>query len=65
MLVVRIQQSASQSTIRWTLYDEKPAFMEESKRQPLSGFSQGGETHVALEQVVDEVSNYYAEKKAP
>ncbi|NOI66633.1 DUF2066 domain-containing protein [Vibrio sp. 99-8-1] len=63
VLVVRIQQSASQSTIRWTLYDEKPAFMEESKRQPLSGFSRG-ETHVALEQVVDEVSNYYAEKSA-
>lgn len=63
VLVVRIQQSASQSTVRWTLYDEKPAFMAESKRQPLSGFSRG-ETHVTLEQVVDEVSNYYAERSA-
>jgi len=63
VLVIRIQRAVNRSSIRWTLYDEKPEFMFASNRDPLTG-SASGETHVALESVIDEISNYYATKSA-
>lgn len=63
VLVVRIQQRSKSSQIRWTLYDEEPNAMFASNREPLSG-SATGQTYSAIEQVIDEISNYYASKSA-
>lgn len=63
VLVVRIQKAADGQLIRWTLYDEKPQFMINSKREPVTGTT-SGQVFVALEAMIDEIGNYYAQKSA-
>lgn len=63
VLVIRVQKAANGSYVRWTLYDEKPEFIVDSKREPVVGEATG-DTLKALEVVIDEVSNYYARKSA-
>jgi hypothetical protein len=63
VLVIRVQKAANGSYVRWTLYDEKPQFIVDSKRVPVTGEASGN-THEALEVVIDEVSNYYARKSS-
>lgn len=63
VLVIRVQKAADGSYVRWTLYDEKPEFIVESKREPIVG-SASGDTFKALEVAIDEVSNYYALKSS-
>lgn len=63
VLVIRVQKASNGSYIRWTLYDEKPQYIVDSKREPVVG-NASGDTHEALEEVIDEVSNYYARKSS-
>lgn len=63
VLVIRIQKAADGSYVRWTLYDEKPEYIVESKREPIVG-SASGDTFKALEIAIDEVSNYYARRSS-
>lgn len=59
VLVIRAQRQG----LRWTLYDQKPNFMVDSPKTPISG-SASGNTTVVAQQLIDEVSNYYAAKSA-
>ena len=63
VLVVRIQKTSNSSNIRWTLYDEKPKFMLASNKEPQTGIVNGN-THQALEALIDEVSSFYASKSS-
>ncbi|MBR9787869.1 MAG: DUF2066 domain-containing protein [Vibrionaceae bacterium] len=47
--------------IRWTLYDQSPSAILVSQRSPRSGAASGVN---AMAEVVDEITNYYADKSA-
>ncbi len=61
VLVLRISGDEESSRIRYTLYDENPAYMATSSQMPQSGEGRGT-LAAALESVVDDVSNYFAHK---
>jgi hypothetical protein len=63
VLVVQINQSSNSSDVSWALYDEKPEFMLDSSLVPHTG-NASGETLQALEDMIDQVSHYYATKSA-
>ncbi|MGF1709006.1 DUF2066 domain-containing protein [Vibrio kagoshimensis] len=54
VLVIKSQGNS----LRWTLYDQQPAFMTSSPKAPLSGSASSSK------QLIDEVSHYYASKSA-
>ncbi len=62
VVVIRIQTTGN-SSVHWTLYDEKPQFMVNSKQRPITGKAEG-EIEAALEKVIDSISNYYAGQSA-
>ncbi|MDG3088838.1 DUF2066 domain-containing protein [Vibrio hannami] len=63
VLVLRVQNLGSRDNIRWTLYDSKPDKLAVSTAQPLIG-TESGQSAQALEAVVDQVTNYFAQKNA-
>ncbi|WED21146.1 DUF2066 domain-containing protein [Vibrio sp. JC009] len=63
VLVLRVHKMGSKDGIRWSLYDSKPEMLTSLSLQPVSG-TQVGQTAQALEKVIDEVTNYYAQKSA-
>ncbi|WP_413284943.1 DUF2066 domain-containing protein [Vibrio sp. MA40-2] len=63
ILVIKIQQASNGEYIRWTLYDEKAQFIIDSKREPIVGTASGN-ANVALRDIIDEISQYYAQKSA-
>ncbi|MDV7105067.1 DUF2066 domain-containing protein [Vibrio sp. TH_r3] len=63
VLVIKIQQASNGEYIRWTLYDEKAQFIVDSKRQPIVGTASGN-ANDALRDIIDEISQYYAQKSA-
>lgn len=54
VLVIKSQGNS----LRWTLYDQQPALMTSSPKSPLSGSASSSQ------QLIDEVSHYYASKSA-
>ncbi|KJY68994.1 DUF2066 domain-containing protein [Vibrio nigripulchritudo] len=64
VLVLRIQHlSSGRATVRWTLFDQTPSQMIGSQQSPMSG-QERGEFSASLQQVVDQVSDYFAGKSA-
>ncbi|BCL69011.1 hypothetical protein TUMSATVNIG1_09510 [Vibrio nigripulchritudo] len=64
VLVLRIQHlSSGRATVRWTLFDQTPSQMISSQQSPMSG-QERGEFSASLQQVVDQVSDYFAGKSA-
>ncbi|WP_181388361.1 DUF2066 domain-containing protein [Vibrio albus] len=63
VLVLRISGDADNSQIRYTLYDDKPALLASSSETPVSGQSRGSFSS-ALEQAVDQVSDYFSAKNS-
>ncbi|UAB69427.1 DUF2066 domain-containing protein [Vibrio sp. SCSIO 43132] len=64
ILVLRIQHlSSGRATVRWTLFDQTPSQMIGSQQSPMSG-QERGEFSASLQQVVDQVSDYFAGKSA-
>jgi hypothetical protein len=64
LLVLRIQHlSSGRATVRWTLFDQTPSKMIGSQQSPMSG-QERGEFSASLQQVVDQVSDYFAGKSA-
>lgn len=63
VLVLRVQNLGDRDHIRWTLYDTKPDKLTTMALQPSTG-NESGPSAQALESVVDEVANYYAEKSS-
>lgn len=57
VLVVRVQGDK----IRWTLYDQSPAQLSESKQSPRSGSASGAN---AIPAMVGGIADYYAKKSA-
>ncbi len=63
VLVVRVQGTEDNAQVSWTLYDENSNYITSSNKAPVTGQSTGGELKV-LENMVDDVANYYAGKSA-
>ncbi|CCN73852.1 DUF2066 domain-containing protein [Vibrio nigripulchritudo] len=64
VLVLRIQHlSSGRATVRWTLFDQTPSQMIGSQQSPMSG-QERGEFSASLQQVIDQVSDYFAGKSA-
>ncbi|CCN34493.1 conserved hypothetical protein [Vibrio nigripulchritudo SO65] len=64
VLVLRIQHlSSGRATVRWTLFDQTPSQMIGSQQSPMFG-QERGEFSASLQQVVDQVSDYFAGKSA-
>lgn len=63
VLVVRIQHLSNRTSVRWTLYDQKPEAMVSEQTSPMTGQLSGAVGPV-LEQVVDQVSDYFSSKSA-
>lgn len=63
VLVVRIQHLSNRTSVRWTLYDQKPEAMVSDQTSPMTGQLSGAVGPV-LEQVVDQVSDYFSSKSA-
>ncbi|MGF1755668.1 DUF2066 domain-containing protein, partial [Vibrio makurazakiensis] len=59
VLVIRAQRQG----LRWTLYDQKPNLLVDSPKAPITG-SASGNTQVQAKRLIDEVSDYYANKSA-
>lgn len=57
VLIVR----ASDNSVRWTLYDQKPNAMSNQTMSPVSGSNSGSD---AAAKMVNQISNYYAKKSA-
>ncbi|USD31768.1 MULTISPECIES: DUF2066 domain-containing protein [Vibrio] len=57
VLVVRVQGNS----LRWTLYDQKPATIGVTRQAPVSGSNGGAE---AAMKMVNQISDYYAKKSA-
>ncbi|NAX18675.1 hypothetical protein B9J87_07250 [Vibrio sp. V19_P1S1T109] len=57
VLVVRVQSNG----VRWSLYDQPAAQMTQATKAPLSGQASGDD---AIEQMVDQLSDYYARKSS-
>ncbi|MGR5235580.1 DUF2066 domain-containing protein [Vibrio alfacsensis] len=57
VLVVRVQGEQ----LRWTLYDQSPAQLSESKQSPRSGSASGAD---AIPTMVGNIADYYAKKSA-
>ncbi len=63
VLVVRVQHLSNRTSVRWTLYDQKPEAMVSEQTSPMTGKLSGAIGPV-LEQVVDQVSDYFSGKSA-
>lgn len=63
VLVMRVQNLGNRDHIRWTLYDSKPDKLTTISLQPLSG-NESGPSAEALERVIDDVANYFAQKSS-
>lgn len=57
VLVVRAQGNS----VRWTLYDQKPASIGVTRQAPLSGSNNGSD---AADKMINQISDYYAKKSA-
>lgn len=57
VMVVR----AEGSSLRWTLYDQAPETLGRNQLEPITGSASGG---VAMANLIDQVSDYYASKNA-
>lgn len=57
VLVVKAQGNS----VRWTLYDQKPATIGITRQAPLSGSNNGAD---AATKMIDQISDYYAKKNA-
>ncbi|NUW68201.1 DUF2066 domain-containing protein [Vibrio coralliilyticus] len=57
VLVVRVQGNS----LRWTLYDQKPATIGITRQAPVSGSNSGADSATKM---VNQISDYYAKKSA-
>ncbi|MFB9214529.1 DUF2066 domain-containing protein [Vibrio sinaloensis] len=57
VLVVKAQGNS----LRWTLYDQKPATVGVTRQAPISGSNNGGD---AATKMINQISDYYAKKSA-
>lgn len=57
VLVVKAQGNS----LRWTLYDQKPATIGITRQAPLSGSNNGAD---AADKMINQISDYYAKKSA-
>ncbi|GAD89030.1 hypothetical protein VHA01S_014_00550 [Vibrio halioticoli NBRC 102217] len=63
VVVARIARNGHQQRLRWTLYDDKPQFIDDSALSPVSGEASGTNKQVT-EALVAELGRYYANKSA-
>lgn len=57
VLVVKVQGES----LRWTLYDQKPATIGVTRQAPISGANNGAD---AANKMINQISDYYAKKSA-